>query len=477
MQVAARSGAHAWKVLAPEPKRGFELLPPPSAGDLFFDIEGDPFWEPGRGLEYLWGFVDTARAFRPFWAHDRAEERRAVEATIDLIRVASCAGSADARVPLRRVRGVGAETAHVRVRHARGRARRAAARRGVRRPLQGRLAGPATVASALRPQAGRDVLLRPHGRSARRRRLDRALRGLPRASRRRTPRRHRRVQRRGLHLDARAARLAAAAATCAGAGARAARAARSARRHGGDRAAAPGAARRTARRSARDRRCRQVPLADGAAHPVPPPRGQAGLVGVLRQDRAHRRGAAGARFGGDRRDRADRARDRGRELAALPVRVPGATAPPRSAHERLRPGDRQAGRDDRGARRRGRDAAPATRPIARGRAAAGLAHARRPVLDARAAGRAAAPLACRALRLSVVSRSSLDPRAGTPPTAPPTGRPRRRAAARRGTRREAPLHPGPARLGQDLHGRASDRPPDLARPARRRDLHGPQGDP
>jgi predicted RecB family nuclease len=86
MQVAARAGAHAWKVLEPEPKRGFELLPPPSAGDLFFDIEGDPFWEPGRGLEYLWGIVDTAGAFRPFWAHDRAQERRAVEGVIDLVR-------------------------------------------------------------------------------------------------------------------------------------------------------------------------------------------------------------------------------------------------------------------------------------------------------------------------------------------------------------------------------------------------------
>ena len=41
-------------------------------GDLFFDIEGDPFWEPDRGLEYLLGIVDTAGAFRPFWAHDRA---------------------------------------------------------------------------------------------------------------------------------------------------------------------------------------------------------------------------------------------------------------------------------------------------------------------------------------------------------------------------------------------------------------------
>jgi predicted RecB family nuclease len=86
MQVAARANGHAWKVLLPEPARGFELLPPPSDGDLFFDIEGDPFWEPGRGLEYLWGIVDTAGTFRPFWAHDRAQERRAVEGVIDLIR-------------------------------------------------------------------------------------------------------------------------------------------------------------------------------------------------------------------------------------------------------------------------------------------------------------------------------------------------------------------------------------------------------
>jgi len=94
MQVAARASGHAWKVLAPEPARGFELLPPPSDGDLFFDIEGDPFWEPGRGLEYLWGIVDTRGAFRPFWAHDRAQERRAVEGVIDLIRLSLAADPA-----------------------------------------------------------------------------------------------------------------------------------------------------------------------------------------------------------------------------------------------------------------------------------------------------------------------------------------------------------------------------------------------
>jgi uncharacterized protein len=86
MQVAARVNGHAWKVLPPEPARGFQLLPAPTGGDLFFDIEGDPFWEPGRGLEYLWGIVDTAGRFTPFWAHDRPQERRAVEGVIDLIR-------------------------------------------------------------------------------------------------------------------------------------------------------------------------------------------------------------------------------------------------------------------------------------------------------------------------------------------------------------------------------------------------------
>jgi uncharacterized protein len=86
MQVAARADGHLFKTLEPEAGRGFALLPSPTGGDLFFDIEGDPFWEPGRGLEYLWGISDTYRRFRPFWAHDRAGERRAVEAVIDFIR-------------------------------------------------------------------------------------------------------------------------------------------------------------------------------------------------------------------------------------------------------------------------------------------------------------------------------------------------------------------------------------------------------
>ncbi|WP_072806920.1 TM0106 family RecB-like putative nuclease [Rhodococcoides yunnanense] len=58
-------------------------IPQPDQGDIFFDFEGDPLWaEPGSsewGLEYLFGVLETDGTFRPFWAHDRAQERAALE--------------------------------------------------------------------------------------------------------------------------------------------------------------------------------------------------------------------------------------------------------------------------------------------------------------------------------------------------------------------------------------------------------------
>lgn len=75
-------------LLPPDPaaRRGFHRLPAPDAGDMFFDMEGDPL-EDG-GLEYLFGvwFRDGgAWSFQPFWAHSRAEERTAFEAFIDFV--------------------------------------------------------------------------------------------------------------------------------------------------------------------------------------------------------------------------------------------------------------------------------------------------------------------------------------------------------------------------------------------------------
>jgi predicted RecB family nuclease len=43
---AHETGEHRHELLPPEEKRGFHLLPKPSEDDLFFDMEGDPFWEP-----------------------------------------------------------------------------------------------------------------------------------------------------------------------------------------------------------------------------------------------------------------------------------------------------------------------------------------------------------------------------------------------------------------------------------------------
>ncbi len=75
-----------WHSLPVEPGRGFERLPRPSSGDIMFDIEGDPFWEPACGLHFLFGLLthdDGAWRYRTVWAHDRAGERQAFEALID----------------------------------------------------------------------------------------------------------------------------------------------------------------------------------------------------------------------------------------------------------------------------------------------------------------------------------------------------------------------------------------------------------
>lgn len=71
-------------------------LPRPDDGDIFFDFEGDPLWaEPGSndwGLEYLFGVLTepssdtTEPVFRPFWAHDREQERRALLEFLDYVR-------------------------------------------------------------------------------------------------------------------------------------------------------------------------------------------------------------------------------------------------------------------------------------------------------------------------------------------------------------------------------------------------------
>ncbi|PSP16095.1 MAG: nuclease [Cyanobacteria bacterium QS_8_64_29] len=80
-----KTGQDTYQLLEVAPGQGLERLPPPDPGDLFFDIEGDPFY-PG-GLEYLFGVYQTLEPpeFRCFWAHDRDQERQALEQTIDCL--------------------------------------------------------------------------------------------------------------------------------------------------------------------------------------------------------------------------------------------------------------------------------------------------------------------------------------------------------------------------------------------------------
>ncbi|MFE6968345.1 TM0106 family RecB-like putative nuclease [Isoptericola sp. NPDC057653] len=74
-------------------------LPEPSPGDVFFDFEGDPLWSDPQGeqwgqqtgIDYLFGLVERPGAegeappFRAFWAHDLAQERRALVDFVDYL--------------------------------------------------------------------------------------------------------------------------------------------------------------------------------------------------------------------------------------------------------------------------------------------------------------------------------------------------------------------------------------------------------
>jgi uncharacterized protein len=71
---------NAHKILLPqEEDRGFLLLPKPSKGDIYFDIEGDRNFPDGP-LEYLLGYYyqeDGGWKYEKLWAHNRKEEKQA----------------------------------------------------------------------------------------------------------------------------------------------------------------------------------------------------------------------------------------------------------------------------------------------------------------------------------------------------------------------------------------------------------------
>jgi len=86
-----RTGERVWELIGPnpaDPGKGLAALPEPGPWDVFLDIEADP-WALDDGLEYLLGVgtLDTSgeTRFEPLWGHDRAGEKAAFEALIDLV--------------------------------------------------------------------------------------------------------------------------------------------------------------------------------------------------------------------------------------------------------------------------------------------------------------------------------------------------------------------------------------------------------
>jgi uncharacterized protein len=81
---AGRGDRPAFALRPALPGKGFDLLPAPDPGDIFYDIEGDPHVE--GGLEYLHGLWAPDLGFRAIWAHDRDAERAALVAVLDAFR-------------------------------------------------------------------------------------------------------------------------------------------------------------------------------------------------------------------------------------------------------------------------------------------------------------------------------------------------------------------------------------------------------
>jgi predicted RecB family nuclease len=81
------------ELLKIEPDIGFCRLPEPSPGDMFVDLEGDPFagdLEACGGHQYLFGFVTENGAsgfeYQKQWSFDAQEERKAFEWLVDAIK-------------------------------------------------------------------------------------------------------------------------------------------------------------------------------------------------------------------------------------------------------------------------------------------------------------------------------------------------------------------------------------------------------
>jgi predicted RecB family nuclease len=77
-----------YQLLPLEPGRGLNRLPVPDKGDIYFDIEGDAFYEDG-GLEYILGYSYADNKgkliYKNHWSINRVEEKKAFEAFMNFV--------------------------------------------------------------------------------------------------------------------------------------------------------------------------------------------------------------------------------------------------------------------------------------------------------------------------------------------------------------------------------------------------------
>lgn len=88
MVEARAAGTGKFELLPVETGFGLTRLPEPSDGDLFLDLEGDPFVGE-HGLEYLFGYLikdaQGTITYQASWAFSRSDEKRAFETFVDFV--------------------------------------------------------------------------------------------------------------------------------------------------------------------------------------------------------------------------------------------------------------------------------------------------------------------------------------------------------------------------------------------------------
>ena len=174
------------ETLPVEPGLGLCRLPVPSPGDIFLDLEGDPFvGDDGRSTSSATRLRGEAGwEYHGRWALGSSEERAAFESVCGLRHGPSEDLPRSSRLPLRAVRAHRAEAPDGPLRHARGRARSNAARRHLHRPLRNR--------PAVHPRKRRTLLDQEPRAALRIRATDPAPRGCVAPARGRTRSRARR---------------------------------------------------------------------------------------------------------------------------------------------------------------------------------------------------------------------------------------------------------------------------------------------